>query len=155
MTTILVVIGVVLVVGVWALYVRLGMLFEVLARQTKASQESLKQELAVLWVAVSSDPETRAQRRKEYGLGPLYISDEEDTRYIWPKRTYYQGLKEEQAQLRSKSWYKDAEDRERIAKRRRDLQIEVLVRSASASPEQKAIWDKMEKERLDKLSAQT
>jgi hypothetical protein len=68
-------IGVTLVLGVWAVYVRLGELFEFWKKESEANLKSLKQELAILWVAISSEPEDRATRRKEFGLGPLYVFD--------------------------------------------------------------------------------
>jgi hypothetical protein len=150
MTTVLAIIGVAMLLGVWALYVRVGLLFETFLQEVRAERELLKQELSILWVAVSSDPEARAERRKEYGLGPLYIFDEELTACLWPHRKRYQHLKDELKRLESRSWdYEDVEDREHKRKQTEDLRLEVLVESANANAEQKAAWDKRERERWD------
>lgn len=149
MTIIFTVIGVAIVLGVWAIYLRLGVLFEILMRESKANSEWLKQELAILWIAVSSDPDDRAKRRKEFGLGPLYLFDEEMKSYLWPHRERYQHLAEELKQLESRTWdYKDAADRELKTKQREELRLEVLVRRASANPEQKAAWDKLQEDSM-------
>ncbi len=151
MSIIFAVIGVAVVLGVWATYFRLGILLEIWMREYKANSEWLKQELAILWIAISSDPDDRAKRRKEFGLGPLYLNDEELKNHIWPHREYYQRLAVELKQLESRTWdYEDTADRERKDKQREELRLDVLVNRASANPQQKAAWDKLQEERVER-----
>src|SRR6266851_5866202 len=128
MTAFFALVGVALVLGVWAVYIRLGLLFEFWTKASEANLKSLKQELDILWVAISSDPDDRATRRKGFGLGPLYLFDEGITSYIEPSRERHQHLVEELKQLESRSWdYTDAADREAKKKKLEELRLEVLV----------------------------
>jgi hypothetical protein len=100
--------------------------------------EFMKQELAVLWVAQSSeDPDIRARRRKEFGYGPLYVSDEEEIKCIFEHRQYYHGLLEELRMLRS-SLHQSTDLAERAKKEKRinELELDLLVRRAAANAEQ-------------------
>jgi hypothetical protein len=146
----LAVVGVALVLGVWAVYVRLGLLFEFWAKKSEENLKSLKHELDILWVAISSEPDDRATRRKDFGLGPLYLFDEEITSYIEPRRERHQHLVEELKHLESRSWdYTDAADREAKKKKLEELRLEVLVGNASANSEQQTAWDRIQEERLE------
>jgi hypothetical protein len=83
------VIGVALVAGVWAVYIRLGVLYEKgWVHDSKVLMEFFKQEFAVLWVAISSEPpKDRANRLKEFGYSAQYLYDEEKTKSLLSKLT--------------------------------------------------------------------
>jgi hypothetical protein len=120
-------------------------LFKAWVQNSNSKSDWLKQELAILWIAISSDPEDRAKRRKEFGFGPLYVSDEKLKNYIFLHRERYLYLAEELRHLESRTWdYVDAADREQKTKQREELRLDVLVSGASATSEQKAAWDKLQ-----------
>ena len=69
-------------------------------RDLNVLMEILKQELALVRLAASSGPGTRAKKRQEFGLGPLYVFDEEVRKRIFEHREHYQKAKRETEQPR-------------------------------------------------------
>lgn len=149
MTMFFAVIGVALVVGLWAIYARLGLLADLRTVESQKNIEMLtaiKMELTVVWVALSESSEKRGARREEYGLGPLHNFDMVLASYCEPFWDRYKGVQEELEKLDSRN-YTDAGDRERKKKQIEELRLQLRSLDGSATPEQKVEWDKVCEER--------
>lgn len=151
MTYLFAVIGIALVLGVWALYVRVGVISDAQMLQSEQALEKFKHELSLVWVAISSNPIERAERREKFGFAALYIFDELISDYFGPHRRHYEKSKEQLKNLDSRTWdYTDVAERDRKAKQREELRLEVGALSANLTAEQKAVWDKLFEERINK-----
>lgn len=130
MTILFAVIGVALffiVLGLNGIYKAQQGTFEVLRDVLKG--------LTVIWVAASENPEGRAERRKHFRLGPMYVHDENCAEDIWEHLNEYRAIRAAMGRfiLKSKKSQKEEQEYE-------ELCLAERVRSASATPEDLAAW---------------
>lgn len=143
-----IVLGIVLALFLWALHKSLYTIYQAQRHDSQQALEFMQHEIMILWTALSSEQEARFKRRAEYGLGALFVHDEEISTYIGPHRRRYQTLKEEYEQRRDR-WcdYKDSAEKTQKEKELEELRLEVRSMSASLTPEEKLTWDKISDER--------
>jgi hypothetical protein len=140
-------IGVVIVVLLWAIFVRLADLHNLERADAQAFFESLQHELTILWCAITADPEHLAEQRKIFGYGPLFSWHEELARYTPWQRKKYQQLKEHLDKLESTYW--PLEERAKKAIEIEEARLELRMSDASATLEERERWEKIQDAKLE------
>jgi len=130
-----------------AIFVRLGDLHELRRADARALFESLQHELAILWCAITADPETLAEQRKTFGYGPLFSWHEQLAKYTpWQRKTFQQ-LEEHLTFLESTHWPAEEQAKRKIEIE--EARLELRMSDASATEEERQKWDQIRTARLN------
>jgi hypothetical protein len=149
------VLGVALIVSVWAVFLLLRGIDRAWEYHSIEVMDILRYEVAVIWTAISRDRGVRAKDAEEFGLGPLYVQDRNMAKLLLEHNERYKVLAQELELLESLSWdYDDKEDRKRKDRRREKLRLQVLMASANATPEDRAALAKIGEEEEQNVEGQ-